>query len=68
MRDGKLVRGTSAETIPVGNYAIAQMGKLTGAFEAVFSDDIEMFRPATLAQFDAICSTTHWASCSTIRS
>jgi hypothetical protein len=31
------------------------MGKRTGAYEAVFSDDIEMFRPDKLRQFDAIC-------------
>jgi len=55
MRDGKPVRSTSAATIPVGSYAIAEMAKATGAFEAVFSDDIEMFRPAKIAQFDAIC-------------
>jgi type 1 glutamine amidotransferase len=55
MRDGKPVRGSSYAAIPVGNYAIAQMGKLTGAFEAVFSDDVEMFRAANLKQFDAIC-------------
>ena len=28
---------------------------MTGAYEAVFSDDIEMFRPANIKQFDAIC-------------
>jgi type 1 glutamine amidotransferase len=28
---------------------------VTGAYEAVFSDDIEMFRPANIKQFDAIC-------------
>ena len=55
MRDGKPFRGSSYATIPVGNYAIEQMGKVTGAYEAVFSDDIEMFRPANLKQFDAIC-------------
>ncbi|MEO8076475.1 MAG: ThuA domain-containing protein [Acidobacteriota bacterium] len=55
MRDGKPVRGTSAATIPLASYAIAQMGKVTGAFEPVFSDEIEMFRPANLARFDAIC-------------
>ena len=55
MRDGKPVRGSSAATIPAGNYAIQQMGKVTGAYEAVFSDDIEMFRPANIKQFDAIC-------------
>ena len=31
------------------------MGQPTGAFETVFSDDVEMFRPDKLAQFDAIC-------------
>jgi type 1 glutamine amidotransferase len=55
MRDGKPARGSSAATIPVGNYAIEQMGKMTGAYEAVFNDDIEMFRPANIRQFDAIC-------------
>ena len=55
MRDGKPVRGSSAATIPSSNYAIQQMGKVTGAYEAVFSDDIEMFRPANIKQFDAIC-------------
>jgi len=55
MRDGKLVRGSSYATVPVGNYAIQQMGRRTGAFEAVFSDDVEMFRPEKLAQFDALC-------------
>ncbi len=55
MRDGKPVRGSSAATIPPGNYAIQQMGRVTGAYEAVFSDDIEMFRPANIKQFDAIC-------------
>jgi type 1 glutamine amidotransferase len=55
MRDGKPVRGSSAAAIPPGNYAIQQMGKVTGAYEAVFNNDIEMFRPANIKQFDAIC-------------
>lgn len=55
MRDGKPFRGSSAATVPIGSYAIEQMGKVTGAYQAVFSDDIEMFRPATIRQFDAIC-------------
>jgi uncharacterized protein len=55
IRDGKPVRGSSAAAIPPGNYAIQRMGEVTGAYEAVFSDDIEMFRPANLEQFDAIC-------------
>ena len=55
MRDGKPVRGSSAAAIPLGNYAIQQMGKVTGAYEAVFNDDIEIFRPANIKHFDAIC-------------
>ena len=55
LRDGKPFRGTSTATLPVANYAVEQMGKITGAFEAVFSDDVEMFRPAAITRFDAIC-------------
>jgi len=55
MRNGKPFVGTSVAAVPVANYAIEQMGKVTGAFEVVFRDDVEVFRPATLAQFDAIC-------------
>jgi type 1 glutamine amidotransferase len=55
MRDGKPVHGSSYATIPTGNYAIAQMGIRTGAYQAVFSDDIEMFRPEKIHQFDALC-------------
>ena len=55
MRDGKPARGSSTGIFPIGNYAIQQMGKVTGAYEAVFNDDIEMFRPANIKQFDAIC-------------
>ena len=40
MRDGKPFRGSSAATVPVGNYAIEQIGKVTGAYQAVFNDDI----------------------------
>jgi type 1 glutamine amidotransferase len=47
------VRGHPA--IPAANYALGQMGKRTGAFEAVFSNDMEMFRPNKIRQFDAIC-------------
>src|SRR4051812_10402873 len=55
MRDGKPVRGSSYATLPVGNYAIEQLGKRTGAFEPVFSNDPEMFRPGKIEQFDALC-------------
>ena len=52
-KEGRVVRGHPS--IPHGNYAIEQMGKRLGAYEVVFSDDIEMFRPGKLDQFDAIC-------------
>ena len=55
MRDGKPWRGSSYATLPAGNYAVEQMGKRTGAYEPVFSNDIEMFRPGAIQQFDAIC-------------
>lgn len=55
MRDGKPWNGSSHAIIPVHNYAIEQMGKITGAYEAVFNNDIEMFRPENIKKFDAIC-------------
>jgi type 1 glutamine amidotransferase len=55
MRDGKPWRGSSDATIPVANYAFEQMGKRTGAYEAVFNNDVAMFRPEQIRQFDAIC-------------
>ena len=42
-------------SIPYGNYAIEQMGKKTGAYEAVFNNDIGLLRPGFIDQFDAIC-------------
>jgi hypothetical protein len=53
MRAGRIVRGHPS--IPFGNYVIEQMGKRTGAYEVVVSDDVEMFRPGAIKQFDAIC-------------
>jgi type 1 glutamine amidotransferase len=55
VRNGKPFLSTSAAAVPVANYAIERMGRVTGAFEVVFSDDIEMFRGAALSRFDAIC-------------
>jgi type 1 glutamine amidotransferase len=55
MRDGKPFRGSSNAVLPTANYAFDQMGKRTGAYEAVFSNDIEMFRPGKIEQFDALC-------------
>lgn len=42
-------------SINYGNYAIEQMGKITGAYETVFSNDISVFKRENLSQFDAIC-------------
>ena len=40
--------------IPTSKKAFAIMGKKTGAFEVVVSDDITMFEPENLKTFDAI--------------
>ena len=53
VRDGKVMKGHPS--IPPANYAIELMGKTTGAFETIVSNDIEMFRPERIRQFDAIC-------------
>jgi type 1 glutamine amidotransferase len=55
MRNGAPVQGPSAATLAAQNYALEQMGKRTGAFEVVISNDVEMFRPGKISQFDAIC-------------
>ncbi len=55
MRDGRPWKSSSAAAIPVMSYALEQMGKRTGAYEAVFSNDVEMFRPDKLSGFDAVC-------------
>jgi type 1 glutamine amidotransferase len=52
-RDQNVIRGHPS--IPFGNYALEQMGKRTGAYEVVVSNDVEMFRPENLKQFDAVC-------------
>lgn len=53
VRDGKVVPGHAS--IPCGNYAIQLMGRRSGAYEAVISNDVEQFRPDKIGQFDAIC-------------
>lgn len=55
IRNGKPFKGSSDATIPIANYAFDLMGKRTGAYEAVFSNDIELLRPGSIRQFDAIC-------------
>jgi len=41
--------------IPVGNKALEVMGKKTGAYDAVFTDDYSVFTKENLKQFDAVC-------------
>src|SRR5262245_54867070 len=49
----RVIRGHPS--IPAATYALEQMGKRTGAYEAVFSNDVEMFRPDKIKDFDAVC-------------
>ena len=41
-------------SIPVGDVAFKIMGQTTGAFETFLTDDMEIFEPSRLKQFDAI--------------
>ena len=49
-----LCRSYVHSSIPYGKKVLEIMGKKTGAFEAVFSDDISVFEPESLKQFDAV--------------
>jgi len=42
-------------SIPVVNRAMEEMGKKTGLFDVVITDDYSYFTPEKLKQFDAIC-------------
>lgn len=55
MRDGKPHPGSNPSAIPVLQYALVEMGKKTGAYEAVVNNDILMLRPEKLSEFDGIC-------------
>jgi hypothetical protein len=52
MRNGQPSRGHAS--IPNGNYALTEMGKRTGAYEAVINNDESVFRPENLRPYDAI--------------
>ena len=41
-------------SIPYGNQALEIMGKKTGAYETVVSDDMAMFNPDKLKEFDGV--------------
>lgn len=49
------------KSIPVGNKALELMGKKTGAYDVVITDDYSVFTAENLKQFDAVClnNTTH---------
>lgn len=49
-----LCNGYFHENIPVANKALELMGKKTGAFDVVFSDDMNVFDAGKLAEFDAV--------------
>jgi type 1 glutamine amidotransferase len=42
------------QSIPAENYALEQMGKRTGAYEAVFNNNLDNLKYANLKQFDAV--------------
>ncbi|MCW1885975.1 ThuA domain-containing protein [Luteolibacter flavescens] len=46
--------GFRHQSIPTGKLALTELGKKTGAFETVVSDDLSNFEPKTIDQFDAI--------------
>jgi len=50
-----LCKGFKHGSIPYWDKALEIMGRKTGAFVAVVSDDMSMFRPENLKQFDAVC-------------
>jgi type 1 glutamine amidotransferase len=49
------VGGFYHDCIPYWNKALEIMGKKTGAFSVVISEDVNMFSAVNLAQFDAVC-------------
>ncbi|MBK1882445.1 ThuA domain-containing protein [Luteolibacter pohnpeiensis] len=53
-------KGYRHASIPTGKLAFEELGKKTGAFSVVISDDLKNFEKDALKQFDAICflSTT----------
>ena len=50
-----LCKGFKHGSIPYIDKALEVMGRKTGAYEAVVSGDMAMFKPENLRQFDAVC-------------
>lgn len=47
-------RGFRHSSIPIGVHAMKALGEKTGAYSAVASEDISVFEPESLRQFDAV--------------
>jgi len=56
-----LCKGFRHSSIPYWDKTLQIMGRKTGAFSVVVSDDLNMFKAENLKQFDAVClnNTTH---------
>lgn len=54
VRDG-VPRDGGHPSIEPGNYALTQLGVVTGAYTAFFSNDVTILAPEHLSAFDAIC-------------
>ncbi len=50
-----LCKGFRHSSIECCAQALEMMGKKTGAFETVVSDDVALFKPESLRGFDAVC-------------
>lgn len=50
-----LCEGYRHSSIPYWDKALEVMGRKTGAYEVVFSNDMSIFKPENLNQFDAVC-------------
>jgi len=50
-----LCRGFYHPVIPLGSAALKIVGEKSGAYQALISDDPEIFTPERLAEFDAVC-------------
>jgi len=48
------LHGMSHNTIPLANVVLERMGKMTGAFDAVFSNDLANLRYPRIKEFDAV--------------
>jgi type 1 glutamine amidotransferase len=50
-----VTRGFRHQSIATGKLALTEMGKHTGAYEAIISDDLANFEADKIKSFDAIC-------------